>query len=115
MDDFWINGIGGIIITVLSFVVGLSFRKDHPIVATIFIIFAFCWVFFPLFSVEPTYVTHGCIVTVEYDDDFGWVKSLLIICIPLMSFIISARRRGLFLDDTSNNKTGATDDFDDGL
>ena len=114
MTDFWINGIGGIIISALAFIVGLSFKKDHLVIASLFIIFAFCWVFFPSFSAKPVY--SGCLVTFgPSDDNLAWLKSLLVICIPLISIITSAKNNETFLDDDPKTKVGMDDDFDDGL
>ena len=114
MVDFWINGAGGIIITILAFVVGLSFKKDHPIVARLFIVFAICWVLFPMLFAEPNYTHHGCIVTVSpHEDNLAWLKSLLIICMPFISIIVSTRNSRVFFDDSP--KTTTEDDFDDGL
>lgn len=116
MTEFWINGIGGIIITILAFIVGLSFKKDHPIMARLFVIFAFCWVFFPLLSAEPTYIHNGCLVTVgPNDDNLAWLKSLLVICIPLISIFSSAKNNKIFFDDNPKTKVSTDDDFDDGL
>ena len=116
MTDFWINGIGGIIISVLAFIVGLSFKKDHLVIASLFIIFAFCWVFFPSFSATPTYIHNGCLVTVgPSDDNLAWIRSLLVICIPLISIITSAKNNKIFFDDDSKAKVSMDDDFDDGL
>ena len=114
MVDFWINGVGGIIITVLAFVVGLSLKKKHPVIAELFIIFAFCWVFLPLFSIEPSSICHGCVCTGYYKlDVVESIKSVLTLCIPLISFIVSAKKNKMFFDD--DPKAITEDDFDDGL
>ena len=114
MVDFWINGVGGIIITILAFVVGLFLKRRHPVVAELFIVFAFCWVFLPSFSVKPSSVCHGDVCSGSYIlDAVGSIKMALVLCIPLISFIVSARKNKIFFDDAP--KAVAKDDFDDGL
>ncbi len=116
MADFWVNGIGGIIISTLAFLVGISFKKDHPAIARLFIVFAFCWVVAPILFTEPTYIHKGCIITGIKTDELAWAKSLLIHSIIISSIITFFKHhKHIFIDKKIDVKANTEDYFDDGL